>query len=1178
MMRMKKTLLHIVSFCLLLLLFSCMKEDGISGGLHGIREGDPIDLVLSFGAPQGDSFYIDTKSDMGMQSESKIWNLYVFLFDDSNNKFYGQYFDSINKGNTSLSDYWYVTNLGDATNSGTASNTTGEVHMHTMAKENPITVVAIANIDSSIMNVSPEQLNSISNLAQLNNLIATLNQPIVERTGYFPMSGIKSGVSMSQGGDFVINSEPISLKLVRMDAKIIFRIHAAGHEGGSAIKSFTPDRWEAYNLPNKCYVIERAANAVNHDAAVNPPTDPAPDFFNTDPANYHSESVLENLHYEGDDGAASENNVLQHEFVFYMMENRRTAAATPTCFEDRDRKIRPALGSEEELATRIGNSSNITNGDFQYAPALGTYIKFGGFIEMAVPSGQPLAGATLSANAEYIVHLGDFGTDLDDPRNLDDFSIERNHTYIYDITIYDAESIKVEVEENHDPWVSNNLREDEPGATGLVTVSREEIYECDAHYSSHVITFHLDNMIGQDAEGHEYVEDLTWFVRTPFNPEGASPRIVELPGGETVEDYTGLDYKWVEFRVNDIDPATHAYYDQKRQIYKPMTGSWSDGKTMTIDQLVIYLKKQAQLAIDHSDACMFDNPVPEASDPRRKICVTAFVNEYYYEKDIDGGFDPDLWKRVVNQPMRYMHILSGTQKSADGESRAITASFTIRQKSIQSIYNVDHDGLTSAWGSEHTDDDSEMGTHQYGGGFGDPDNRGNTSLTNGWMNTLKEWGLVDKNDKVYQNRLNYTITRHPAIPVDEDLASELASAPARAKWGEYVNLTAMNYISEDSHEATQLMNPTYQYLRFSCMSRNRDNNGNGVIDLDEVRWYMGATNQLYGLFLGSYGIDGDAKLYQRNVMERASTTNDVWRQHVIASTRYTDKGATNSNTNPRVIWAEEGVTGSEPTSSFNFSGIDRFSTRCLRNLGISRIDQDITYAGQIANDKTVTGVEPQSYIQVKRIKNGEEYPSTAVIESTYPDYNYGNGAYKWDGDVSYEFDCSRVNKASIRYFWPKELDFTDEFDMAACLPEKFLVASKNANPKIVVADIPGLSKSNFEGINTYLNENIGDNPFCPPGYRLPNIRELVLLRYFLPETLTVIKDNFIGKGLNVICRTKWSFGVYGAHPKTGLSYGNGKQPSYTGWATTTDKIIMCKLNEHTTEYVRCVKDIDPSLP
>lgn len=30
----------------------------------------------------------------------------------------------------------------------------------------------------------------------------------------------------------------------------------------------------------------------------------------------------------------------------------------------------------------------------------------------------------------------------------------------------------------------------------------------------------------------------------------------------------------------------------------------------------------------------------------------------------------------------------------------------------------------------------------------------------------------------------------------------------------------------------------YRFLRYSCMTRNRDNNGNGVIDQDEVRWYL----------------------------------------------------------------------------------------------------------------------------------------------------------------------------------------------------------------------------------------------------------------------------------------------------------------------------------------------------
>ena len=1173
-MRSYSFLRHTILYCLLALCLSCVKENEGMESVPGLclKDGDPVDLVLDFGAPQGTVFDIDTKTDMGMEAESKVWNLYIFLFDCDGNKFYGNYFDVSSKDNTTLADYWTVNNY----NGDDIDKTSGTIHFHTVYKaddestpskdESKITVVGITNIDSSILNVSPEQLGNVNTYSQLYALAATLNQPIVERTGYFPMSGKLDNVNMqAAGGTMRLGGANAKLILQRMDAKIVFKIKVAtGQEGVCEIKSFTPDRWEVCNLPNKSYILEHGAYSSSRDAYLDnggydsavhsgisdKASDAENDFFNTSPANYHAQTVPDNdaTYFN------TLNPIIQHEFTFYMMENRRAPKSpSPYSWTYQDRELRTKTGT-----TISGKSSTTTNGAFQYAPDLGTYVKFGGFLEMAIPSNQPSGEpCTLSANVEYIVHLGNFSND-----HYADFDIFRNHTYIYYITIYDADSIRVEVEENFDPWTSNNLDEPEPGATGLVTVSREDIFDCDAHYNSHVITFHLDNMLSKDEENRDIVEDLTWYVKTPFNPDGEQPRR-EVHNGVEVEVYDGfLDYKWVEFRLNDID-ANGEYYDQRRQIYKPHTRSgspYADGNTMDIADLVVFLKKEAQKAIDGSADCKFDQSA------RPKICVTAFINEYYYETNpITGSFEDDIWKRAVNQPMRYMHILAGSQKSADAESRGITASFTIRQKSIQSIYNTDNDDLVSAWGSEHFDDDIEtngMSTHVYWGSSftGDVSNRGNTSLTNGRENTLKEWGLINSSGNIIQvGGVNLLNCPTPASD---------PSTPERAKWGNYMELEGQNVTPLMRNQGPGKTN--YQYLRFSCMSRNRDNNGNGVIDEDEVRWYMGATNQLYGLFLGSYGIDGDAKLYQRDITERASTTNTVWRQHILSSTR---ESGSDSNKAPRVIWGEEGVTGSTPDKSKQFSGIETYGTRCLRNLGTYN-NVDITNAP--------INIEPQHYITVKRIKDGVEYPSESEIESIYAaneDYVYPN-EYKWTGDVSYEFDCTRMNKASLRYYWPRELDFTDEFDQAACLPPKFRVAAKNANPIIDKADIPGLSNNNFEGINNYLNANIGDNPFCPPGYRLPNVRELVMLRYFLPETLSTINDSFIGKGTYdiPICRTYWSFGVLGAHDKTSVQWTAEGRKGYTGWATTYQKIIMSIKGSHTTTNVRCVQDIDPSLP
>jgi hypothetical protein len=55
----------------------------------------------------------------------------------------------------------------------------------------------------------------------------------------------------------------------------------------------------------------------------------------------------------------------------------------------------------------------------------------------------------------------------------------------------------------------------------------------------------------------------------------------------------------------------------------------------------------------------------------------------------------------------------------------------------------------------------------------------------------------------------------------------------------------------------------YRTLLHSILTRNRDNNGNGVIDAEELRWYITSLEQLYGLYIGELGMDADAKLYRK---------------------------------------------------------------------------------------------------------------------------------------------------------------------------------------------------------------------------------------------------------------------------------------------------------------------------
>ncbi len=86
---------------------------------------------------------------------------------------------------------------------------------------------------------------------------------------------------------------------------------------------------------------------------------------------------------------------------------------------------------------------------------------------------------------------------------------------------------------------------------------------------------------------------------------------------------------------------------------------------------------------------------------------------------------------------------------------------------------------------------------------------------------------------------------------------------------------------------------------------------------------------------------------------------------------------------------------------------------------------------------------------------------------------------------------------------------------------------------------------------------MGNNPFCPDGYRLANVREVAVLWNFIPSK---DKSSFLG---SIFChsRTHWSFGVAGEKNK-------GLTSKSWGWTISNEKIIMANQGRQTTSYIR----------
>lgn len=115
-----------------------------------------------------------------------------------------------------------------------------------------------------------------------------------------------------------------------------------------------------------------------------------------------------------------------------------------------------------------------------------------------------------------------------------------------------------------------------------------------------------------------------------------------------------------------------------------------------------------------------------------------------------------------------------------------------------------------------------------------------------------------------------------------------------------------------------------RYVNVAALSRNRDNNRNGLIDLDEIVWYVPAKEQMMHLYVGTFLMDDplyQARLQKGDNLCYATSTFDASKGLAIL---VANKGAA-------IDWMKDG----------SFSETDRKNCyiRCARNLGTPPVMQ-----------------------------------------------------------------------------------------------------------------------------------------------------------------------------------------------------------------------------------------------
>ncbi len=964
---------------LLGVLTSCAEEEWV---WQGVTNSKDVWATLKFGHTAFEKIDIHTRATLNEIAESRVDNLFVFVFDDNGKRVYSHFYDYTNRKDALpeiAGNWWTVSNR----TSSNANDTQGEVMIKSPVMAGG-SIYLIANLNADQLNISAEQLNLVGSLAELEELTITMNQEITSRTGYFLMTGSVDGVSVDKEGNITQkNSALVTVPLERLDAKVTVNVKVGDAAiEGQKMKDFIPVSWQIMRLPKGTRLLPKENEDADHLGYFDAPE----------------------LHFESErDGVKS--------FSFYMLENMEDTKGL--MYNQRD------LRSKKE-----DGSYDTSNGLWEHASEDATYMVIKGRVQMEVNTEEESGMQYLEADVTYYIHLGNFGSSSGGG-NYDDFTINRNTHYTYNITIKGVNKIELEVKTGE---------ENQSGATGHVYKSQEEIYTFDAHYGQRVFRIDAESVLDNI---------VTWYVKTPFS-EG-------MPSMESGTQVPNLDYRWVWFMVNLTE--YNGVYSEKNRTYPGnqfQTVNYLDpnGKPdelMNVVEFTQFIRDEKEkfrnaAEDEKSNASAFK------MDNNRKYClyVTAFVDEYYYEADpLNSENKPqDFWKKFVNQPNRIMHILCDSQLSRDEESSVTNSVITIRQRSIQTPYNLEKIDLMSAWGCESVDEKtSNYGFYNTSENVNKAPSSfeflNNDSPDNGMYNTV---GLWDLNNGI--------------------------AMKSNVRWDTY-----LDYNRENGYK-NLWMKDNYAVMRWSIMMRNRDNDGDGIIDPEEIRWYQAATNQLLGLYIGELGVSKETRLYNTDYAVPGTTDGyRTFRRHILSSTRCSEDYSVLD------FWTEQGIV----TTKYRIDIRDNYpvefrphlSVRCVRNLGM-----DSPTAQNIVNPLQNI---PQSLVVMKCVEN--EGTANAV----------------------YSFDLRNVNEESLRYFTSKELFPSDEFSMSARTYKGFVTGGYT-----FITQGSGTIRPYDEYIKLKSSLENNTSPVEEVTYRVPNIREAALM------TLYIKNDNWWGNDATMV--------------------------------------------------------------
>lgn len=577
--------------------------------------------------------------------------------------------------------------------------------------------------------------------------------------------------------------------------------------------NFTPTEYEIYNYSRSSSLLERSGWTSN-TGSVN----------NTNGTNPGSLSYMGKEDASAFASSTSPIQVTGNSIMFYMLENVQTTDAD--------------ISGTNNWAMREKRVSE-SNRTFLNAPEKGTYIVVRGTYNGVTSSSD---ATSVTGNVTYTIHLGDFSSETG---NLNNYTVRRNTKYTYNVTVTGVSSIIVEAK-------SQTFNEEtNPAVEGSVMASQANVFDLDAHFETVMMKIPVNTK----------VDEYTLLVNSPY-------------GMFTGQHADGVDVKvedehvaWVKFGKPASTTKFKAYPGDSK--FKAGENGFTETEVELIDVngLLALLKTENT---EHRNRFFLTG----TEDNIEYYYVTAYVDEYYYDEEVD-------YSKFINAINRKMALSSTTSISPDRySSYTVSPIFSLEQRSIKSPFNMAQAGSLPDdeyfFGVETVE---ETAPSYLTESKAEPSVDNAPRLNWGWRNL---WEQLDGYGTSGENARNF-------------------------KWETYVNVAGNGHFvnfdnSHEEHDYLNAMQNNYVYGLYQCYSRNRDENGDGSIDISEMKWFLPAIQECTSIWGGADVLPEEARFLRYE--QYFSSTNS----------RY------------RVWWALEGT-------AFGMYKAGMANVRCIRMFG-----------------------------------------------------------------------------------------------------------------------------------------------------------------------------------------------------------------------------------------------------